>query len=373
MKPVKFIPSGLLIVKSNPDGAQFFVNGENKGVTNSSFNLVPGNYDISIKKEGFMSWNKRLEIKKEVVTELEGYLFKAAPSLSAITFSSTQKPIPSYDFTKIAYLIVSEKPQPTNNDVDGLWVIEQLNLPLGFSRDPRRISDGDLADAIIQWSPDGREILLTIKNGSYLLPISSFTPQTQMVNVSGVKKDQIIKDWSKELTSKRTAQLKKLPDEIYDIFQKKVSSISFSPDEQMILYTASQSATIPQDLVKPMPGASTQKQERDIKPYRTYVYDIKEDRNFLIDENSQDLLIEGGVDVNVKRRLSWFPTSKHLILAQEQQIVIMDYDGTNRQVVFSGAYASPFALPTLSTDRLIILTNLGANSNPPNLYSLTLR
>ena len=51
----------------------------------------------------------------------------------------------------------------------------------------------------------------------------------------------------------------------------------------------------------------------------------------------------------------------------------MDYDGTNRQEVYAGSYVAPHAYPALTTDRIIILTNLGANTSPPNLYSLSLK
>jgi hypothetical protein len=71
--------------------------------------------------------------------------------------------------------------------------------------------------------------------------------------------------------------------------------------------------------------------------------------------------------------LSWFPNSKNLILAEEGKVTIMDYDGTNRQVVYSGNYVSPYAFPFVNTGKIIILTNLGANSSLPNLYSLSLK
>jgi hypothetical protein len=51
----------------------------------------------------------------------------------------------------------------------------------------------------------------------------------------------------------------------------------------------------------------------------------------------------------------------------------MDYDGTNRQEVYSGSYIAPHAFPTVNKERLLILTNLGADSVLPNLYSLSLK
>jgi hypothetical protein len=59
-------------------------------------------------------------------------------------------------------------------------------------------------------------------------------------------------------------------------------------------------------------------------------------------------------------------------LAKQDKIIIMDYDGTNKQEVYTGVYSAPNAFPIASTDRILILTNLGANSTPANLYSLGL-
>ncbi|HJX46110.1 MAG TPA: PEGA domain-containing protein, partial [Patescibacteria group bacterium] len=104
-KTLKFSPSGLLLIKSNPDGAQIFINGELKTVTNVNLSLAPGTYDIDLKKEGYNSWTKRLTIEKEIVTEIEAHLFKKTPSLSPLTFTTSLNPISSYDSTKIAYSI----------------------------------------------------------------------------------------------------------------------------------------------------------------------------------------------------------------------------------------------------------------------------
>jgi len=366
----QFTPNGLLVIKSDPDGAQVLINGELKTATNATVPLPPATYDISVQKEGYITWSKRLKIDKEIVTESTAHLFKSAPSLSSITFLSSINPTPSRDFSKIAYAV---PPNLTNNNEDksGLWVMEMINLPLGFSREPQRITDGNLSNADWKWSPDGRQILITKQTSVFLLNSGDFTPQNRLINVAS-RKEEILKEWEEELAKKLKSQLARLPDKLESILVRKASTTLISPDEDMVLYTASGSATIPDELIKPVPGASTQKQERNIKNRNTYVYDIKEDRNFLID-SEDNLIIEGGFISKAERRLSWLPTSRHLIIAEKEKVIIMDYDGTNRQTVYAGSYVAPNAFPTLSTDRLIILTNLGANSSPPNLYSLSIK
>jgi hypothetical protein len=120
----KFSPNGLLVIKSTPDGAQVFINGELKTATDATIPLIPDTYDVSVKKEGFLTWNKRLVIEKEVVTEASAHLFKTAPSLSAITFSGIETVIPSRDLTKISYSVIGNG---TDTENEGLWVMENVN------------------------------------------------------------------------------------------------------------------------------------------------------------------------------------------------------------------------------------------------------
>ncbi|MBU0569147.1 PEGA domain-containing protein, partial [Patescibacteria group bacterium] len=367
----EFSPNGLLVIKSAPDGAQIFINGKLETATDATISLQPRTYDIQIQKEGYLAWNKRLVIEKEIVTEATAHLFKSVPSLSAVTFSSSTNPTPSHDMTKIAYVVLPDQ-NGNGLETQGLWVMEMLNLPLGFARDPKRITDGNMTGASLEWSPNGQEIMLTTNTGSFLLDTSKFTAQAQRTNIT-TGKEKVLAEWKIELDKKLKAQIAKLPDELESLIERKVSAIVFSPDEDMIVYTASGSAKIPDDLVKQLPGASTQKEERDIKDNHTYVYDIKEDRNFLIDENATDLIIEGGYQTSATRRLSWFITSRHLVLAEKDKVTILDYDTTNRQTVYAGSYLTPHAFPTLSLDRLIILTSLGATSTPANLYSLSIK
>ncbi|OGM81344.1 hypothetical protein A2361_01570 [Candidatus Woesebacteria bacterium RIFOXYB1_FULL_40_26] len=355
-KTFKFTPNGILVIKSDPSGAQIFINGELKTASDASISVSPGTYDVTLKKEGFISWNKRLTIEKEVVTEADVSLFRTVASLSPITFSGCVNPKVSFDYARIACFI----PQ---NDI-GLWVIETFNLPLGFVREPRRVTDGDLTDTIWDFSPNDRQILLTTKQGMFLLDTGTFTPQAQRVNVAS-RKNTILAEWEEEKQIKLTAQLRNLSPEVADILNRKASSVAFSFDETKVLYTASGSATLRDNLIPSLPGSSTQKQERDIKEGNTYIYDIKEDRNFLV--------YEGEINP-ATTALRWFPTSQNLILAEDGKITIMDYDGTNRQVIYSGSYIAPNAYPSSSPGKLLILTNLGAtDASFPNLYSLSLK
>ena len=166
-------------------------------------------------------------------------------------------------------------------------------------------------------------------------------------------------EWKERSDLKTKAKLNKLPEEIKKVFEESTQNIIFSPDENKILYTTMREDSIPTGLVPPLPGSSTQKQVRDIKVGKKYIYDIKEDRNFEIADATQPVY--------------WFPTSGQVVIPEPNKVYIVDYDGTNRQPVYSGQYIAPHAYPFSNTSKLLILTSLGAVDILPNLYTLNLK
>jgi hypothetical protein len=342
-----FLENGILVAKSDSDGASIFIDGDLKGATNTNLKLSPNTYDVEIKKNGYISWKKRLTIKKEEVTQITAQLFKVAPSFSPVTFTGAENPVVSSDFSKIAY---------TNSE--GLFIMAVSSLPIGFPNDPKKIADGELTGSTYTFSPNSREIMVQTKTGVYLLNASEFTSQDNFVNVIA-QKTTILNNWKLEKTKKDESEFRLLPLEMATILEKDVSDFTFSPDETMVMYTASSEANIKKGLIEELPGSSTQKEERDIKVGNTYIYDIKEDKNFMVSDTG--------------RSLYWLPTSRHLIVPDEGKIIIMDYDGTNRQTVFSGDYIAPHAYPFVNASKLLILTNLGSDSISPNLYSLSIK
>lgn len=364
-KTLKIKPKGILVIKSNPTGAQIFIDKTFRGASDSNFSLSPGAYDIEVKKDGYLTWYKRITIAKESVTQADISLFKTVASLTPVTQSGAVSPVISPDSSKIAYA-----------DPEGLWLIETLSLPIGFNKGPKRITDGVQTGRIWEFSPSGREIMLTTPSGTFLLDTGAFTPQNQMINIAS-KKDATIAAWKKENEVKLTSLERNLPQEVQSILQRKASAVVFSPDENKILYTASASATLSPNLIPPIPGSSTQKENRDINIDHTYIYDIKEDRNFLIDSGGAPIDIGNWKCISCletpkpQRRIFWLHEN-NLVLVEEGKITIMDYDGTNRQAIFSGGFVAPNAFPYINTSKLLILTNLGAVSSP-NLYSLSIK
>lgn len=354
-------PTGLLVATSVPDGAQVFIDGKLKSATNNTISLAPGEYEVEIKKDGFSTWKKSLKIEKELVVKTDAYLFPLVPDLKALTFTGAADPVLSPDGTKVVYGV-----EGATVGKNGLWILDLPDLPFGRIREPRQIVRSaprgrNFAKADYKWSPDSKKILVSLGKENFLLDQGSLTPATALIDVSE-NLNIILRQWEDEETKRQEQKLKKLPKELVEIIKTTTKAINFSLDETKILYTATASATLEDELIPPILAASTQKQERKLKPGQIYIYDIKEDRNFQLMEGKEDI------------KVLWFPTSKHLLIVEEGKVQIVEYDSTNAVTVYGGPFEDLYAFPWPNGNKILVLTLLsGEEDSLPNLYAVSLR
>lgn len=87
----KYTLTGIFAVKTNPKGAQIFINNQLKDTSPANLRFLPaGEYDIAISKEGYLTWKKRLIIEAGKVTWVnpnptEIFLFKQNPDIQTIS------------------------------------------------------------------------------------------------------------------------------------------------------------------------------------------------------------------------------------------------------------------------------------------------
>jgi len=356
-------PSGLLVATSVPDGAQIYLDGKLTSATNTTINLNPGEYEVEIKKEGYTPWKKTLTIKKELVTKADAYLFPTYPNLQSLTFTGALNPILSPDGQKVVFAV-----SQSSLEKNGLWVLDLGDRLLGLPRDPRKIvasapGGRDFSLAELTWSPDSKQILATLKlkvgAENILLDASQLNPANLLIDVTD-RLATIQAGWQKDEQLKLDAQLAKLPQKLQKTLATTVKNIQFSDDETKILYTATASAQIPQDLIPALPSTSTQPENRNLEKGKIYVYDLKEDKNFFI------------IEEDAKKKIAWFPTSKHLFLVQVGKITILEYDNTNWVDVYTGPFEEMYAYPFPAGNRILVLTSLSTDT-PQNLYAISLR
>lgn len=375
-------PTGILVAQSYPDGAQIYLNGQLKSATNASLNLSPGRYAVAIKMAGFIDWQKDLVIKAEEVTRATAWLFPSVASLRAVTATGATRPAASPDGSKVAYLL-------RQNNLTRLYTLDLSESPLGLlNRESKLIttlpnSPQSILNSQLIWSPDSRSLLLPASSSAIMVNLNS----SQITDVSD-RLDLIISTWHSQIVEQNTPRLSLLPKPLRDILATTGADIVWSPKEDKILYTATASAVIPDGLIKPLPGSSTQTQVRALESGRVYVYDVEEDTNFLLGDalppsptprpSRNPIPIPADLASQIgyyhPGGFSWFPTSHHLVKANGGRVTIVEYDSTNSTTVYTGPLEDSFAAAYPSTKQLLILTNLNPDTSLlPNLYAVSLR
>lgn len=405
-------PTGLLSANSFPNGASVYINGNLTTATDSTLNLTPGDYDIEIKKEGYFSWKKRLSLQKELVTQTNALLFPITPSLSPLTYVGADKVYPSPDGQKLLFVTASASASRNN----GVYVIDLTDNPLALQKGPRQIARStnnfSVEKALFLWSPNSDQILASLGDKNFILDSNRFTDLETTRDITVTLADTLA-TWEEQLAQREQSQLLRFPAFMVNIATQSAKNIYFSPDQDLMMYTATASATIPDNLIPSIQAASTQTQSRTLVVGNTYVYDRKEDRNFLIKEDGVDLTqpgkeilkpsptgtqklnkvttketpvqeksnIAATID-NFNRHYSglytnspqWLPDSRHVIFAENGNISISEYDGLNKTQVYAGPFTPGFVYPWPNGTKLVILTNFNQPGDvPQNLYAVSVR
>lgn len=413
--------TGLLAANSFPTGAEVIVNGKLIGATDDTFYMEPGDYEVEISRDGYYPWKKNLHLQPELVVQTNAQLFKLVPSLTPLTYTGVHNISPSPDGEKLIYYTASASAKNKN----GLYILDLSASLLNSQREPRQITEEasgfDLENAQFIWSPDNSQVILSTNGHEVLLDLNKKSILGTLPDV-GFRKKDILSEWEYELYVRERQYLSKFPPEILEVASKSATNVYLSPDKKKILYTATATAVIPDNLVPPLPAANTQPQARTIQPGSTYVYDREEDRNFRVDviSNRSDyleiatssaaaefgkILLADDLASPAKtlvaspssflrmsattsaqtannfaryysslysQGIQWFPDSKHLLFTDGSSIYLIEYDNTNRTAVYSGPFDVNFIYPWPDGSRVLTLTSLGSTQFP-NLYAIELK
>ncbi|EKD79965.1 MAG: hypothetical protein ACD_40C00238G0001, partial [uncultured bacterium] len=209
------------------------------------------------------------------------------------------------------------------------------------------------------------------------------------------------------------------------------TNLYFSPDNDRLLYQATAEFTLPEALIPALPSSSTQAQSRTTTPGSWYVYDLKEDKNFLIAPPSLPtpssstkpsktkvinppviftpvkLMLLSNWEAPIPAELisspsafrtlqqnvtpsqsialfnaqyspifvgaiQWYPDSGHLLLGSDVGIEIMEYDGTNRVTIYGGPMDSSIIYPWPDGSKVITRIQFSEDTIP-NLYTIKLK
>jgi len=366
--------TGLIVASSVPTAAQVYLDDRLTSATDTNIAfLEPKTYKVRIQKDGYTIWEKEIEVKADLATEIKALLFPQAPEIKPLTTTGAFNPSLSPEGTKIVYGVSSER--------GGLYLLSMPDRPFPFRQDTRLLvknlpagrqaqTSFDFSKSKFIWSPDSKQVIAQFEtdDGKPLANLLVDTEKTdQEPNDITASLTATINSWQEQINSHTQTLAVTVPDEIKsataeaepnssqltaDSSQKKQSvsreptttnllnyfptGLIFSPDEEKILYKN--------------------------KGGQYKVYDLKNKKEYLLPE-FKDLVT-----------LSWYPDSNHLVVAQKDLIFIIEADGTNKMTVFSGKFEDGFVFAHPAGNRLIILTALTqTEGTPANLYSINLR
>ncbi len=356
-------PTGIISAVSYPKGASVYIDDKLITATDDTFNLSPGVYSLKISKDGFNSWQKTVTVKSETVYQADIQLFSAVPDLKPITLTGAINPAANIDNTKIVYAVASASATKDN----GLYLIESTGLPISLIRgDTRQLATNSATtnwlDFTFTFSPNSRQILATNTETkiNYLLSLDSPISSQKLTDVTK-NLDEIYSDWQTQTSLIVNNKIARLPKEIQSLVATESATyIQYSSKEDKVLYLAQTDGNIEDNLITPPPAQSTQIQNRQVQSNNYYVYDIKDDTNFLI--GSKDSFSQ----------LTWIPNTNNLIFVQDQDLKVVDYDGTNQQTILTSNFDSNCVYPWPDGSKVVILTDLSLSSTK-NLYALSIK
>lgn len=368
----RIVGTGIITVSSVPEGASVYIDGHLTAATNATVPSLPlKSYDIKIIKEGFIPWEKKVQVKEGIVSEIKATLFPAIPTIYPLTFNGVLNPVLSPDGQKLAFLVPESLDSPTRQK-GGVWVWMMSSQPISFSRgvEPHQVvastSSLDFSQGLVRWSPDSKQVLATVQESN--LPgdlnrrtfLLSFDQKTQPADLRDITPTvgSLIKDW--EIDQKNSDQTRVLALKNLEI--QKVASTSavllWSPDEtKFISGNLSQKASDG----KAQPTKTASNIQGDVKPLLTgfKVYDITDSKSY---------------DLPEALAYKWLPDSKHVILIQDNKIAISEFDGTNPGVIYAGGFENLQVFPWPDSSRLAVVTSHPTpTASFPNLFGINLK
>jgi hypothetical protein len=359
---ISFLATGIISATSKPKAASVYIDDKLITATDDTLSLTPGNYQIKIVKDGYLPWQKDIEIKKEVVYQTNTQLFRSSPDLKAITTTGAINPTLSPNGNLVIFSVASASASKDN----GLYLLRLSDTAVSLFKNPiEQLSPNyqniDWSDYLFTFSPNSKQVIAknTIKNINYLINLTTTINLKNLYDVTA-RLPIIQQEWKLQEEEIIKAKLEALPLELHPfISTESAKNTLLNNDETKVLYLAQSNGSLKADIITPPPAQSTQAQVRDINKDNFYVYDLEDDTNYLI--GSKELL-----------NISWIPNSNNLIYVENQEIKTVEYDNTNKQTLFAGIFNKNNVFTWLDGSKIITLI-APYNNAQENLYSISIR
>lgn len=338
-KEKKIVGTGIITIASEPDAASVFIDGHLTTATNATVSsLPPKTYSVRLTKEGFIPWEKSVAVKEGLVTEIKVTLFPSLPTIYPLTFTGVAAPVLSPDGSKLSFIVPSGPAGLGVNKKAGVWVWTMVkNQPIAFARsaEPHQIASNQTANfskATLSWSSDSKQVLATVANSNFLLQADQMNLDPK--DITPIL-DATLGSWEEDTNSKDEARILTIKDHDMRKIASDSAVIRWSPDETKFM------ARLPDG-------------QADFR-----VYDLEENKDYPLPAAKAHL---------------WLPDSRHIIQVSENTISILDFDGTNKAVIYAGNFLDNFVFPWPDSSRLVIISSFPTpTASEPNLYGINLR
>lgn len=410
IKSKKVVQTGVLVVNSVPNGAAIYIDEHFTNTTNTSISFLPSKkYKVRLTKEGYIPWEKEINVNNQIIAEVEAILWPATPAPNPITNTGAVNVHVSPDGQKIAYAIrYSEK------DKAGLWVMDMAKRTVfsgpstDFTQITKNTSQTDYSNAKITWSPDSKQILATLQESSnqetrftrnYLLDITKMNDNPIDETLT---KENLLSEWHVEYVKKQNIRASKLngdPDGI-KIASDSAMPLKWSYDETMFMYATSNIQTTP--MVSPIVFPSTTNKAKTVGvatssatatssasqdttiPKGNYLNDVAAEQatySASLNLKVYDVKKKKSYDLPWAKYYTWYPEEEkadriiaHLVMVEDGSISMIESDGKNKSTIYSGPFEDSLVFPWPDGGRLVFLTNFNFRAgSEPNLYTLNLR
>jgi len=340
--------TGMISAKSDPQGANVYLDGKLLTATNNTLSgIEPGKHRLRIVKNGYVDWEKEIEVFAELVTDITAVLITQTPRIEPLTNTGAKTPTLSHSLEKIAFF-------SKDTESPGVWVQDLNGSALNIFRNSAKniLKDNNFITysngKSLTWSPEEDQLLIELENQKfYLLDISTN-------NVTPVNKPEELKQiWKDKINQKRVDFITQLnlPEEIIKIAS--ANDTLWSPDNKKFLY-------------------KTEENEK-------FVYKIYNmEKPLPIGEKTETTVFEYLKD-SEQPKISWYSDSFHLILTEfytesekKGKISIVRIDGTNKIEIYNNTLFSNIVYSTPAGDKLIILTSF-KSSGQSDLYTLGIK
>ncbi|MDO8618921.1 MAG: PEGA domain-containing protein [Candidatus Daviesbacteria bacterium] len=357
----RIIGTGIISATSEPDSASVFIDGHLTTATNATISsLPPKKYAVKIVKEGFIPWEKEVEVREGLVSELKVTLFPAIPTIYPLTYNGVKNPTLSPDASKLVFVVPSGKKA-------GVWVWTMArNQPIAFARssEPHQISlttgAVDFTNSAFKWSPDSKQIIATIGNeqsssssNNYLLDSESLNNDPRDITPTLTS---TLKSWSDDLGVKDDARLLTIKDLNVRNIASQSALLRWSPDETKLFY---------------VPTISVPNQKSTVTIRNT---EASSSGAIINGAKVYDLETRQSYDLPSGRLLFWLSDSRHIVLVENGTVSIIDFDGSNKAIIYAGNFLNDFVFAWPDASRLVLMSTFPTpTASEPNLYGINLK